>query len=847
MRKKFDHKPVPFYFINDKIDRDEAVRQIGLMADCGISGLILHARDGIAETGYGTEKFFSDVVFLAEAAAEKGLKVWLFDEDSYPSGNEGGIIAMEHPEFVAQELKIIKHVVERDGAVKRNLGRCKAIRAFAVHGDSVEDLTDCFGVERAQWFKKSCAYQYYPGAKPSEHIRSAAYFPERVFYAENLKKGTVLYLCVAERMYCANRFGSVVDNTDADCVNRFKKDVYEKYFSLFRHSEVRPEGIFTDEPSCGSFPVWSDKLEKYFLDRFGYSLTDNLYRLFDGKDEFSANLRADYWRTVSGAFQKHYLKNLKNACNRNGLALVGHFESEENSFYQILKGNNVYRNAWALDCPGFDSIVDQIGGKEHPELISGAKLVSSVSAQRGLRDTLCECFGVNPFNFGIEGMKKIAGWLFIVGASVLVVHGFYYGYAGLRKYDAGKSFFFQDPDFARFKEFSLFAERYGKRLGESQSTAKTLLVYPNFAFADFALSDREKFDCAEKKYLAAVNFLTDRHIEFDLADCEYLDEHLDGGKVKVGKKIYDSVVFVDVGSPAMKSVLEKLSRSASVVFEYRDGGIDLEKLKKHAADTPIESENLDAERVNTFRKKAAGGEYLFLYNNCAKAGTVLLPADKNAYVYDFETDGYLALESACGKVEIGLAGYGFAMVFLTDRKKRAGRYVLKKEADFAAAYERDPDWTYRPPIAVNRYISEYDLSIVFEGKQTVFEKVRWGTLKEHYGADVRKLVKEYPEAVYDDSEIVLKNYPVRAEFTAEFEDDRSQSLLFDKDTFRGEAELFLNGEKIDRTKAEKTRVYDVENYKLFVGDRLKKGKNILKIVFDEAEESDGILGELYLI
>ena len=849
MMRKFDNKPVPFYFINDTIDKAEVVRQLNLIKQSGVGSIILHARDGITETGYATRKFFSDIKFITEEAAKTGIKVWLYDEDSYPSGNEGGIIAMERPEFVAQELRIKKYISEQDGSVKIKLGSCKAIKAFAVKGDTVTDVSDCFGVERAKWFGKSFSYTYYNGEESGEHMRSATFFPERIFYADDIKAGTVLYICTAARLYCANRFGAVADNTEKACVDKFKTDIYRKYLVTFDNAAYRPEGIFTDEPVSGAFPVWKDDLEKVFFAENNYSFIDNMYKLFDGADEFSARFRADYWRTVSKAFRTNYLKNLKSECHRHGAAFIGHFECEENPYYQILKCTNVYMNSWELDYPGFDSITDKTGSRESPALFAGAKLVSSVSAQRGVKYTLAECMGVNPFNFGIEGMKKIAGWLFIAGANVLVIHGFCYGYSGFRKYDAGKSFFFQDPGFNSFKDFSIFAERYGKKLSCSISTAKTLLVYPDYEFADYVLSDSDKFNEAERKYYSAFNFLTDNHIEFEIADCEYLEKNITTGKIKIGKKVYDSVVFVSAGSPAMKRVRDIIGQSDCYLFVYGEE-TDYTELFAASVRVKIYDGTLKSIYVNTLLKKTKGGKYLFLYNNGRNAGTVFIESENNAYVYvySYKINKFLSATVTDGKVCISLAEYSFNMIYFSDKPlKSAGLYKINKEKNFHAEYEQKPDWTYRLPIPVQKYISEYKLSVYRQGKKVLQSNVKWGTLKEHYGADVKKLVPEYPLAVYDNSRIALENYPVRAEYVAEFYKENIKYLLFDKDTFSKGAKVYLNGIFLDIDAAEKTRVYDINNFKLNISDKLINGKNKLSIIFEDAGENDGITGELYLI
>ena len=55
----------------------------------------------------------------ARQAAARGLKMWLYDEDAYPSGNLGGRLCMEHPEFAARSLTVEKIPPEKIPSVER--------------------------------------------------------------------------------------------------------------------------------------------------------------------------------------------------------------------------------------------------------------------------------------------------------------------------------------------------------------------------------------------------------------------------------------------------------------------------------------------------------------------------------------------------------------------------------------------------------------------------------------------------------------------------------------------------------------------------------------------------------
>ena len=104
MKRYKDREPIPFYFLNDTFNAEEIKIQLDFMQNTGVSAFFLHVRDGILDEAYGTETYFKRVKFIVEQAAERKIKVWLYDEDSFPSGNAGGQIAIESPELSAYSL-----------------------------------------------------------------------------------------------------------------------------------------------------------------------------------------------------------------------------------------------------------------------------------------------------------------------------------------------------------------------------------------------------------------------------------------------------------------------------------------------------------------------------------------------------------------------------------------------------------------------------------------------------------------------------------------------------------------------------------------------------------------------
>lgn len=74
-----------FWFWNDKIEKEEMIRQQTLMAENGVGMPMIHSRFGREIEYLGTE--WMELVKTSLAYSKKtAQKIWLYDEDNWPSG-----------------------------------------------------------------------------------------------------------------------------------------------------------------------------------------------------------------------------------------------------------------------------------------------------------------------------------------------------------------------------------------------------------------------------------------------------------------------------------------------------------------------------------------------------------------------------------------------------------------------------------------------------------------------------------------------------------------------------------------------------------------------------------------
>ena len=62
-----EFSPIPFWFLNDRLDRTELKRQLEDFNEKGVNGVVLHPRIGLPEDFvYLSEEYFEIICFIVE-------------------------------------------------------------------------------------------------------------------------------------------------------------------------------------------------------------------------------------------------------------------------------------------------------------------------------------------------------------------------------------------------------------------------------------------------------------------------------------------------------------------------------------------------------------------------------------------------------------------------------------------------------------------------------------------------------------------------------------------------------------------------------------------------------------
>ena len=127
-RPPAEFSTLPFFVWNGEVTETMIDRELRDFSEQGIHGFIVHPRPGLI-TPYLSDRWFQLIRYTVDRAKKLGMEVWLYDENSYPSGFAGGHVPAEMPESYNQG----------QGLALQEKGPCKILLQRV--GDRFEDVT----------------------------------------------------------------------------------------------------------------------------------------------------------------------------------------------------------------------------------------------------------------------------------------------------------------------------------------------------------------------------------------------------------------------------------------------------------------------------------------------------------------------------------------------------------------------------------------------------------------------------------------------------------------------------------------------------------------------------------
>ena len=92
-----EYRSAPLWDWNEQITEEGIDFQMKEFKKAGIGGVFVHPRPGLL-TEYLSDEWFHLFDYTVQKGKELDMKVWIYDENSYPSGFAGGHVPAEMPD-----------------------------------------------------------------------------------------------------------------------------------------------------------------------------------------------------------------------------------------------------------------------------------------------------------------------------------------------------------------------------------------------------------------------------------------------------------------------------------------------------------------------------------------------------------------------------------------------------------------------------------------------------------------------------------------------------------------------------------------------------------------------------
>jgi len=528
------YRSTPLWVWNDLMTRDEIDRQLEDFKARGIGGAFIHPRPGLI-TPYLGDEWFALCAHAVETGKRLGLEIWLYDENSYPSGFAGGHVPAALPDAALSGLRM-RRFEGPPGAL--DPAPVVVLRRTLT---GFEDVT---------------------GKVPAAGTDGAAYYVFDVVRASPSPwHGGFTY------------------------VDIMRRDVTEKFLDLTLNAYKRViggefglvvPGVFQDEaeisPAGGREAVnYTPALFATFQTRRGYDLRSNLVSLFEEAGNWR-RVRHDFYAILLDLFVENWAKPYYAYATENKLEFTGHYWEHEwprprvspdnlaMAAYAHRPGIDVLMNEWRTD-PGA-----QFGNAR------AVREIRSAANQQGRERTLSETYGAGGWDLTFADQKRIGDWEYALGVNFLNQHLSYATIKGARKRDHPLSFSDVEPWWPHYNTLADYFGRLSVVMSLGQQNNRILVIEPTTtAWMYYSpAGESEEFRAIGADFQRFVNLLEAEHVEYDLASEKTLQEFgsTSHATLKVGARSYRLVVL----PPGLRNLEDT---TAALIRDYliRDGKI----------------------------------------------------------------------------------------------------------------------------------------------------------------------------------------------------------------------------------------------------------------------------------
>jgi hypothetical protein len=511
-----EYTTAPFFVWNAEITKTEIDNYLDSFKNAGSSQVFIHPRPGLI-TEYLSDKWFELFKYAVDKGKELGMYVWIYDENSYPSGFGGGHVPDEMPESYnqGQGLKMTRFETLPDTCNKYYL-------CLKEENSTYKDITASLSDEKGKTGKYFLFSKTYNGK--SDWYGGFSYVD-------------LLYPGVTEKFIDVTMTG------------------YEKFLGPELGRTI--PGTFTDEPQINSPGGirWTPDLFDIFLKNWHYDLRTQLPSLFEETGDWK-KVRHNYTQTLLQLFIDRWAKPWYAYCEEKGIKFTGHYWEHE---WPNMRpgGDNMAMYAWH-HVPAVDMLFNQWDdstSKAQFGNVRAIKELSSAANQTGRQRKLSETYGGSGWDLTFTDMKRNGDWEYALGVNLMNQHLTYFTLAGARKYDYPPSFDYHEPWWNDYKYINDHYARLSLALSSGRQINDILIIEPTTSawLYDSYVKRNPKLAEIGQSFQTFVTTLEKSQTEYDLGSENMIR---DLGKVSRGKFIIGQAAYSRVVIPPLTENLD---------------------------------------------------------------------------------------------------------------------------------------------------------------------------------------------------------------------------------------------------------------------------------------------------
>ena len=615
-----DYRSAPLWVWNDRVTRPQIDEQLSDFKAHGIGGVFIHPRPGLI-TPYLSPEWLSLVRHAVDAGKKLGLKVWLYDENSYPSGFAGGHVPAQMPDAVRTGLRLTT------AAELPKTFKTQPLLILRKTASGFEEVT----TKMAQQNPGPGSYYIFDLNRQAQSPWYGGFA-----YVDILRRAvTEKFLDVTMNAYksvIGDEFGGVVPGVFQD------------------EAEISPAGG-RDMVVVNYTPALFDR----FKAQWGYDLRLRLPSLFDEVGDYQL-VRHNYYATLLDLFIENWAKPYYNYCAANKLLFTGHYWEHE--WPRPVNNPDSMAFCAYAHMPGIDILMNDFQPDTHGQFgnARAVKEIRSAANQTGRPRTMSETFGAGGWEMTFFDQKRIADWEYALGVNFMNQHLSYLTIKGARKRDHPLSFSYHEPWWNTYKVLADYFGRLSVALASGRQDNRILVIEPTTTAWMFysARGESDRVKAIGKDFQDFVNWLEAAQVEYDLGSESILKDFgkIQGESLMAGEQAYGLVILppgLENLNGSTVELLEKYLAGGGRILScvspprYVEGRIS-DRPARLAAQYPLKwlktDAPLDAKNINdlcpprfvfeTKETKEASPVLLFHHRRSLKDGELIFLANTNS-------------------------------------------------------------------------------------------------------------------------------------------------------------------------------------------------------------------------